>query len=50
MFIGRITGSIVSSQKVDAMKGQKLLIVEPLRVNEADQSDLQPTGISAVSA
>ena len=44
MFIGRITGSIVSSQKVDAMKGQKLLIVEPLRVNEADQSDLQPTG------
>lgn len=44
MFIGRITGSIVSSQKVDAMKGQKLLIVEPLRVNETDQSDLQPTG------
>ena len=44
MFIGRITGSLVSTQKVDSMVGQKLLIVEPLRVNEQDQSDLQPTG------
>lgn len=44
MFIGRITGSLVSSQKVDELVGQKLLIVEPLRVNEDDQSDLQPTG------
>ena len=40
MFIGRITGSIVSSQKVEAMVGQTLFIVEPLRVNEKDQSDL----------
>lgn len=30
------------------MVGQKLLIVEPLRVNEKDQSDLQPTGRSFV--
>jgi ethanolamine utilization protein EutN len=44
MFIGRITGSLIATQKVDAMIGQKLLIVEPLRVNEKDQSDLQPTG------
>ena len=44
MFIGRITGSLVSTQKVDAMIGQKLLIVEPLRVDENDQSRLQPTG------
>ena len=44
MFIGRITGSLVSTQKVDELIGQKLLIVEPLRVNEDDQSDLQPTG------
>ncbi|MBM83951.1 MAG: ethanolamine utilization protein EutN [Planctomycetaceae bacterium] len=44
MFIGRITGSIVSTQKVEEMVGQKLLIVEPLRVNEDDQSDLRPTG------
>ena len=44
MFIGRITGSLVSTQKVAVMTGQKLLVVEPLRVNEQDQSDLQPTG------
>ena len=49
MFIGRITGSLVSTQKVDVMKGQKLLVVEPLRVNEQDQSDLQPTGRTFVA-
>ena len=49
MFIGRITGSLISTQKVDVMKGQKLLIVEPLRVNEQDQSDLQPTGRTFVA-
>lgn len=48
MFLGRITGSLISTQKVDSMVGQKLLIVEPLRVNERDQSDLQPTGRSFV--
>lgn len=49
MFIGRITGSLVSTQKVDAMVGQKLLIVEPLRVDENDQSCLQPTGRTFVT-
>ncbi|QDV20820.1 Carbon dioxide concentrating mechanism protein CcmL [Gimesia panareensis] len=48
MFVGRITGSVVSSQKVETMVGQKLLIVEPLRVNEKDQSDLTPTGRSFI--
>lgn len=44
MFLGRITGSLVATQKVESMVGQKLLIVEPLRVNEQDQSELKPTG------
>jgi ethanolamine utilization protein EutN len=44
MFLGRITGSIVSTQKADEMVGQKLLVVEPLRVDEKDKSSLQPTG------
>ncbi len=48
MFLARITGSVVSTQKVDELVGSKLLIVEPLRVNETDQSDLQPTGRSFV--
>jgi ethanolamine utilization protein EutN len=49
MFMGRITGSLVATQKVKSMVGQKLLIVEPLRVNEKDQSDLTPTGRSFVA-
>lgn len=48
MFLARITGSVVSTQKAEELVGQKLLIVEPLRVNEEDQSDLQPTGRSFV--
>ena len=44
MFLARITGSLVATQKVASMVGQKLLIVEPLRVNEQDQSSLSPTG------
>lgn len=44
MFVGRITGSLIATQKVDSMIGQKLLVVEPLRVNEKNQKDLQPTG------
>ncbi|MEI8021994.1 MAG: EutN/CcmL family microcompartment protein [Schlesneria sp.] len=44
MFLARVTGSVVSTQKVDAMVGQKLLVVEPLRVNEKDQSGLVSTG------
>ncbi len=49
MFLARITGSVVSTQKVEELVGQKLLIVEPLRVNEKDQSDLQPTGRSFIT-
>jgi len=48
MFLGRITGSVVSTQKVEELVGSKLLMVEPLRVNEQNQSDLQPTGRSFV--
>jgi ethanolamine utilization protein EutN len=48
MFLARITGSLVSTQKVASMVGQKLLIVEPLRVDEQDQKSLKPTGRSFV--
>lgn len=49
MFLARITGSVVSTQKVDAMVGQKLLVVEPLRVSEKDQSALVGTGRTFVA-
>ena len=48
MFLARITGSLVSTQKVASMVGQKLLLVVPLRVDEKDQSSLKPTGRSFV--
>lgn len=48
MFIARITGSLVATQKVPSMVGQKLLLVEPLRIDEKDQSSLKPTGRSFV--
>jgi ethanolamine utilization protein EutN len=48
MFLARITGSLVSTQKVASMVGQKLLLVEPLRVDEKDQSQLKSTGRSFV--
>ncbi len=44
MFIGRITGSIVSTHKVDSMVGQTLFIVEPLRVDEVTKDSLKSTG------
>ncbi|MEO1999699.1 MAG: EutN/CcmL family microcompartment protein [Planctomycetaceae bacterium] len=44
MFLARITGSVVATQKVESMVGQKLLVVEPVRVDEADQRDLKSTG------
>lgn len=32
MFIARVRGNVVTTQKVETMTGRKLLIVEPLRV------------------
>lgn len=49
MFVGRITGSLVATQKVESMVGQKLLVIEPLRVNEKDQGELAPTGRTFVA-
>jgi ethanolamine utilization protein EutN len=44
MFLARITGSLVASHKVASMVGQKLLVVEPLKVEETDLGGLKPTG------
>jgi len=44
MFLARITGNVTATQKVPVMTGQKLFVVEPLRVNEETKQDLQPTG------
>ena len=44
MFLARVTGSVVATQKVSSMVGQKLLIVDPLRVDEQEQRSLVSTG------
>ncbi len=49
MFIGRVKGTLVATQKVETMVGQKLLIIEPLRVHEGDPPMLRPTGRTFVA-
>jgi ethanolamine utilization protein EutN len=44
MFVAKVSGSIVSTQKVDSMTGQKLLIVEPYRIEPKDRQSLVTTG------
>ncbi len=44
MFVARVTGSLVSTQKVDAMVGYKLLVVEPYRLEAKERKSLATTG------
>ena len=32
MLVGRVTGNVVSTNKVDALRGAKLLIVQPVEL------------------
>ncbi|MEM9657019.1 MAG: EutN/CcmL family microcompartment protein [Planctomycetota bacterium] len=49
MFLAKVTGSLVATQKVEAMRGQKLLLVEPYRVDPEDRKRLVSTGRSLVA-
>ncbi|MDX2039370.1 MAG: EutN/CcmL family microcompartment protein [Isosphaeraceae bacterium] len=44
MFLARVVGSLVATQKVASMTGHKLLIVEPYRVDDKARDRLIPTG------
>ena len=48
MFMARVVGSVVATQKVASMTGHKLLVVEPYRVDEKTRDRLVPTGRSFV--
>lgn len=48
MFIAKVTGSVIATQKVKSMTGHKLLVVEPLRVDPAKKNELVGTGRSFV--
>lgn len=44
MFLAKVTGTVVSTQKVKSMTGYKLLTVEPLRVDPVDGKRLVGVG------
>src|SRR5438067_12392024 len=44
MFLAKVTGSVVATQKVRSMTGHKLLLVEPLRVDPQTRDRLIGTG------
>ena len=43
MFIARVRGNVVTTHKVQKMTGRKLMIIEPLRVDEKGKQ-FTPTG------
>jgi ethanolamine utilization protein EutN len=49
MFIAKVTGSVISTQKVEKMTGRKLMVVEPYRLEEKDRSRLVTTGRTFVA-
>ena len=44
MFLAKVTGSLVATQKADTMRGHKLLVVEPFRVDPQSRDRLVSTG------
>lgn len=49
MFVAKVTGSLVSTQKIDSLVGHKMLIVEPYRLDDNDRDRLVTTGRTFVA-
>jgi microcompartment protein CcmK/EutM len=49
MFLAKVTGNVVSTHKVAALVGYKLLTVEPLRIDPKTQADLVGVGRTFVA-
>ena len=49
MFVAKVTGSLVSTQKVAAMTGHKLLVIEPYRLDAEGRRRLVTTGRTLVA-
>lgn len=49
MFVAKVTGSLVATQKVDSIVGYKLLIVEPYRLESKQRKSLTTTGRTFVA-
>jgi ethanolamine utilization protein EutN len=49
MFVAKVTGSVVSTEKVETMRGHKLLVVEPYRIEQKGRDKLVTTGRTFVA-
>jgi ethanolamine utilization protein EutN len=49
MFVAKVTGSVVATQKVSTMVGHKLLVVEPYRIDPKNRGRLETTGRTFVA-
>lgn len=49
MFVAKVTGSVVSTEKVETMRGHKLLVVEPYRIDQDGRDKLITTGRTFVA-
>lgn len=49
MFVAKVTGSIVATEKVETMRGHKLLVVEPFRLEPQGRDKLTTTGRTFVA-
>jgi ethanolamine utilization protein EutN len=44
VFIAKVTGALVSTQKVESLVGYKLMVVEPYRLDAQQRTSLTTTG------
>ncbi len=49
MFVAKVTGSLVATQKLETMVGYKLLVVEPYRLDAKTRKKLTTTGRTFVA-
>ena len=49
MFVAKVTGSVVATQKVDEIVGSKLMVVEPYRLEAKQRKSLATTGRTFVA-
>jgi len=49
MFVAKVTGSLVSTQKMAVMRGHKLLVVEPYRLDQETRRSLKSVGRTFVA-
>ena len=49
MFVAKVTGSLVATQKAESLVGHRLLVVEPYRVEPNKRASLVTTGRTFVA-